>query len=102
MQKYYVKNVGNYGFTGAYNIDKETQNLQIVYLDDLYKALGNGDGEDVTIYLAKFMAPYEGAIKDKYPKATIENNEKFDAHTKLHDWFPGAQPLKAILKDEVK
>ncbi|PCS05539.1 hypothetical protein RU86_GL000751 [Lactococcus piscium] len=43
------------------------------------------------------MAPYERAIKDKYPKATIENNEKFDAHTKLHDWFPGAQPLKDIL-----
>lgn len=102
MQTYYVKHVGDYGFIGVYHIDKDSQDFEAIYLADWYDKLGDSDGEGIVIYLSKFMAPYERVIKEKYPKENVESREKFDQNTKCHDWFPGRQPVKSIVKHETK
>ncbi|GAB2024174.1 hypothetical protein OfM1_02440 [Lactovum odontotermitis] len=100
MTKYYLKNTGNYGFTGAYNINAEDKGMKAVYLEELFTELKDSDGENQEIYLSKFMKPYEKTIKDKYPKAHVEVADQFDENTKLHDWFPGTQPFRDVLKKE--
>ncbi|GAB2024721.1 hypothetical protein [Lactovum odontotermitis] len=102
MTKYYLKNVGNYGTTGAYNINADDKGWKVVYLDDLFTDLKDSDGENQEIYLSKFMAPYKKVVEDKYPKAHVEIADKFDENTELHDWFPGTQPFRDVVEKTEK
>lgn len=99
MAKYYIKSVGNYGFTGAYPISDALLDLKVMYLDDLYTELGESTGQGCDIYLSKFMVPYEKVIRETYPKARVQIADQFDDQTTLHDWFPGTVPLRKIFKD---
>lgn len=79
MAKYLLNSVGNFGFAGDYSISKEQlEGKESVYLDDLFKKLGDSDGSGEEIFLSKTTAPYEKTLRDRYPKAEISLLKKVD------------------------
>ncbi|WP_125608409.1 hypothetical protein [Lapidilactobacillus bayanensis] len=79
MTKYLVTNVGNYGFAGiGINLDEsQSADKERVYLDDLFKKLGTGNGEGDEIFLSRYSLPYKKVIAEKYLKATITVIDEF-------------------------
>ena len=87
MTKFYLKNVGNLGYTGSYTIPEQLKDLKEVYLYDLFSELQQSDGSGHQIYLSKFMATYRNTLKNKYPKASVIIADEFTSETRLSDWY---------------